>query len=232
VRSISLLKPRQLILCSSGVGTSLYIAPETLSRGRIERSVKYSNKIDSELLALFLLEPFADMRRATVYSLGIVFFEMFHPAFKTGMERIHVRRRSPSPTSQVLIALFAGLARVARTPGQIPTYLGHRQARSTYQDHPDLPRSRSGASSFAEGSSRFRIATATCGRRLHRRDYQASLCAPSGFDCYPELTRLRFNLQRTRERRTPKPLSPRSSTRPTRTDFARTSPTTSTTGKG
>ncbi|GJN93481.1 hypothetical protein Rhopal_006538-T1 [Rhodotorula paludigena] len=55
---------------TSGVGTSLYIAPEMMSRGRHERSVKYSNKID-------------------MYSLGIVFFEMWHP-FKTGMERIQV----------------------------------------------------------------------------------------------------------------------------------------------
>lgn len=31
----------------AGVGTSLYIAPESLSRGRNDRSVKYSNKIDS-----------------------------------------------------------------------------------------------------------------------------------------------------------------------------------------
>ncbi|BGP42492.1 eukaryotic translation initiation factor 2-alpha kinase [Rhodotorula kratochvilovae] len=55
---------------TSGVGTSLYIAPEMMSRARQERSVKYSNKID-------------------MYSLGIVFFEMWHP-FKTGMERIQV----------------------------------------------------------------------------------------------------------------------------------------------
>ncbi|GAA5921698.1 hypothetical protein JCM1841_007094 [Sporobolomyces salmonicolor] len=55
---------------TSGVGTSLYIAPETMSRGRQDRAVKYSNKID-------------------MYSLGIVFFEMWHP-FKTGMERIQV----------------------------------------------------------------------------------------------------------------------------------------------
>ncbi|SCV70247.1 BQ2448_1641 [Microbotryum intermedium] len=56
---------------TSGVGTSLYIAPETLSKTRTERSIKYSNKID-------------------MYSLGVVFFEMFHGPFKTGMERIHV----------------------------------------------------------------------------------------------------------------------------------------------
>ncbi|GAA5836580.1 hypothetical protein JCM9279_000433 [Rhodotorula babjevae] len=55
---------------TSGVGTSLYIAPEMMQRGRLERAVKYSNKID-------------------MYSLGIVFFEMWHP-FKTGMERIQV----------------------------------------------------------------------------------------------------------------------------------------------
>ncbi|KAI5477498.1 hypothetical protein MNV49_006345 [Pseudohyphozyma bogoriensis] len=62
---------------TSGVGTSLYIAPETLSRGRNDRSVKYSNKID-------------------MYSLGIVFFELFHP-FKTGMERIQVLRELRKP---------------------------------------------------------------------------------------------------------------------------------------
>ncbi|KAK4700699.1 eukaryotic translation initiation factor 2-alpha kinase 4, partial [Phenoliferia sp. Uapishka_3] len=62
---------------TSGVGTSLYIAPETLSRGRNDRSVKYSNKID-------------------MYSLGIVFFEFWHP-FKTGMERIQVLRELRKP---------------------------------------------------------------------------------------------------------------------------------------
>ncbi|KAL8287446.1 hypothetical protein RQP46_003304 [Phenoliferia psychrophenolica] len=62
---------------TSGVGTSLYIAPETLSRGRSDRSVKYSNKID-------------------MYSLGIVFFEFWHP-FKTGMERIQVLRELRKP---------------------------------------------------------------------------------------------------------------------------------------
>lgn len=38
--------------CAAGVGTSLYIAPEMMSRGRQERSVKYSNKIDSEPISL------------------------------------------------------------------------------------------------------------------------------------------------------------------------------------
>ncbi|BGP13397.1 hypothetical protein JCM10213_008556 [Rhodosporidiobolus nylandii] len=55
---------------TSGVGTSLYIAPEMMSRARNQRSAKYSNKID-------------------MYSLGIVFFEMWH-RFATGMERIKV----------------------------------------------------------------------------------------------------------------------------------------------
>ncbi|BGP00473.1 eukaryotic translation initiation factor 2-alpha kinase [Rhodotorula toruloides] len=56
---------------TSGVGTSLYIAPETINRGRQGRATKhYNNKVD-------------------MYSLGIVFFEMWHP-FKTGMERIQV----------------------------------------------------------------------------------------------------------------------------------------------
>ncbi|GAA5934949.1 serine/threonine-protein kinase GCN2 [Sporobolomyces koalae] len=57
---------------TSGVGTSLYIAPETLAPGRQDRGVKRvpSNKID-------------------MYSLGIVFFEMWHK-FSTGMERIQV----------------------------------------------------------------------------------------------------------------------------------------------
>ncbi|GAA6058806.1 hypothetical protein JCM10212_001922 [Sporobolomyces blumeae] len=57
---------------TSGVGTSLYIAPETLTPSRPERGVKRapSNKID-------------------MYSLGIVFFEMWHK-FSTGMERIQV----------------------------------------------------------------------------------------------------------------------------------------------
>ncbi|KAM0750676.1 Serine/threonine-protein kinase [Meredithblackwellia eburnea MCA 4105] len=62
---------------TSGVGTSLYIAPETLSRARSDRSVKYSNKID-------------------MYSLGIVFFELWHP-FQTGMERIQVLRELRKP---------------------------------------------------------------------------------------------------------------------------------------
>ncbi|GAA5860143.1 hypothetical protein JCM8547_009200 [Rhodosporidiobolus lusitaniae] len=53
---------------TSGVGTSLYMSPELMTRGGKQRSVKYSNKID-------------------MYSLGIVFFELWHP-FKTGMERI------------------------------------------------------------------------------------------------------------------------------------------------
>ncbi|GAA5975630.1 hypothetical protein JCM11641_003551 [Rhodosporidiobolus odoratus] len=56
---------------TSGVGTSLYIAPEMLARGRNDRSVKYSNKID-------------------MYSFGVTLFEMAHPPFATGMERIHV----------------------------------------------------------------------------------------------------------------------------------------------
>ncbi|KAK4057521.1 eukaryotic translation initiation factor 2-alpha kinase [Microbotryomycetes sp. JL221] len=62
---------------TSGVGTSLYIAPETLSRNK--QGHRYSNKID-------------------MYSLGITFFEMFHPPFKTAMERIQVLRglREPS----------------------------------------------------------------------------------------------------------------------------------------
>ncbi|GAA5975545.1 hypothetical protein JCM5350_002643 [Sporobolomyces pararoseus] len=57
---------------TSGVGTSLYIAPETLMPSRQDRGVKRapSNKID-------------------MYSLGIVFFEMWHK-FSTGMERIQV----------------------------------------------------------------------------------------------------------------------------------------------
>ncbi|GAA5826004.1 hypothetical protein JCM11251_000087 [Rhodosporidiobolus azoricus] len=55
---------------TSGVGTSLYIAPEMMNRGRSERNVKYSNKID-------------------MYSLGITFFEMWHP-FGSGMERVKV----------------------------------------------------------------------------------------------------------------------------------------------
>ncbi|GAA5881509.1 hypothetical protein JCM16303_005683 [Sporobolomyces ruberrimus] len=57
---------------TSGVGTSLYIAPETLTPSRQDRGVKRapSNKID-------------------MYSLGIVFFEMWHK-FSTGMERIQV----------------------------------------------------------------------------------------------------------------------------------------------
>lgn len=55
---------------TSGVGTSLYIAPETLHRGRAAATKHYSNKVD-------------------MYSFGILFFELWHP-FKTGMERIHV----------------------------------------------------------------------------------------------------------------------------------------------
>ncbi|GAA5903646.1 hypothetical protein JCM6882_003009 [Rhodosporidiobolus microsporus] len=55
---------------TSGVGTSLYIAPEMMTRGRQERNVKYSNKID-------------------MYSLGITFFEMWYP-FGSGMERVKV----------------------------------------------------------------------------------------------------------------------------------------------
>ena len=55
---------------TSGVGTSLYIAPETMTRGRAATSKHYSNKVD-------------------MYSFGIVFFELWH-SFKTGMERIHV----------------------------------------------------------------------------------------------------------------------------------------------
>ena len=55
---------------TSGVGTSLYIAPETMTRGRAATAKHYSNKVD-------------------MYSFGIVFFELWH-SFKTGMERIHV----------------------------------------------------------------------------------------------------------------------------------------------
>ncbi|GAA5862450.1 hypothetical protein JCM3774_002522 [Rhodotorula dairenensis] len=55
---------------TSGVGTSLYIAPETMTRGRAATTKHYSNKVD-------------------MYSFGIVFFELWH-SFKTGMERIHV----------------------------------------------------------------------------------------------------------------------------------------------
>ncbi|KAM0786774.1 hypothetical protein ACM66B_002209 [Microbotryomycetes sp. NB124-2] len=61
---------------TSGVGTSLYIAPETLSRSK--QGHRYSNKID-------------------MYSLGITFFEMFHPPFKTAMERIQVLRGLREP---------------------------------------------------------------------------------------------------------------------------------------
>ncbi|ORY86753.1 kinase-like domain-containing protein [Leucosporidium creatinivorum] len=89
---------------TSGVGTSLYIAPETLSRGRVERSVKYSNKID-------------------MYSLGIVFFEMFHPAFKTGMERIHVLRALREP--QVKFPPTWDAVKLARHTKIIQTCLVH-----------------------------------------------------------------------------------------------------------
>lgn len=55
---------------TSGVGTSLYIAPETMSRARAAAAKHYSKKVD-------------------VYAFGIIVFELWHP-FKTGMERIHV----------------------------------------------------------------------------------------------------------------------------------------------
>lgn len=38
---------------TSGVGTSLYIAPETMLRKKLDRNVKYSNKIDSEFIFSF-----------------------------------------------------------------------------------------------------------------------------------------------------------------------------------
>ena len=61
---------------TAGVGTSLYIAPETMARGRGGKN-QYSNKID-------------------MYSLGIVFFELWH-RFATGMERILVLRDLRKP---------------------------------------------------------------------------------------------------------------------------------------
>eukprot|EP00930_Biecheleria_cincta_P047815 TRINITY_DN33216_c0_g1_i1.p1 TRINITY_DN33216_c0_g1~~TRINITY_DN33216_c0_g1_i1.p1 ORF type:complete len:1572 (-),score=289.98 TRINITY_DN33216_c0_g1_i1:89-4804(-) len=61
---------------STGVGTALYMAPEVkgLKAGRDEG-----------------FRPYDD--RADMFSLGIVFFEMWRPAFFTGMERVQVLGR-------------------------------------------------------------------------------------------------------------------------------------------
>lgn len=98
----------------AGVGTSLYIAPEMMSRGRHERSVKYSNKIDSTSVSLNVLLACADVLRA-VYSLGIVFFEMWHP-FKTGMERIQVRLRLFLPSHLRLTLVSIQVLHALRRP--------------------------------------------------------------------------------------------------------------------
>jgi serine/threonine protein kinase len=53
---------------STGIGTPIYTSPELLT------SSTYSNKVD-------------------IYSLGIIFFEMVHPPFTTGMERLEVLKK-------------------------------------------------------------------------------------------------------------------------------------------
>lgn len=64
------------------IGTSLYIPPESMSRRpKAERTTKYSNKID-------------------MYSLGVVFFELWH-RFSTGMERIQVLRELRKPETKL-----------------------------------------------------------------------------------------------------------------------------------
>lgn len=73
-----------------------------MSRGRAERSVKYSNKIDSESSTLCRYFQI-DRCQWAVYSLGITFFEMFHPPFKTGMERIHVSHVEETALNSTLI---------------------------------------------------------------------------------------------------------------------------------
>lgn len=50
------------------MGTALYVAPELLQDNT---KVIYNQKVD-------------------IYSLGIIFFEMFHPPLETGMERITI----------------------------------------------------------------------------------------------------------------------------------------------
>ncbi|SGY15170.1 BQ5605_C013g07278 [Microbotryum silenes-dioicae] len=112
---------------TSGVGTSLYIAPETLSRTRTERSIKYSNKIDSEfredVRRPVLRDSFTCYREPTVYSLGVVFFEMFHGPFKTGMERIHVLRRLREP--EIRFPPSWDMVRLARHTKIVQTCLQH-----------------------------------------------------------------------------------------------------------
>ena len=52
---------------TTGIGTSFYVSPEMLNAN----GTKYNQKID-------------------MYSLGIIFFELMSPPFRTGMERIMV----------------------------------------------------------------------------------------------------------------------------------------------
>lgn len=61
------------------VGTALYVAPELM--GRASNS-KYNQKVD-------------------LYSLGIIFFEMCHRPFGTGMERVETLAALRSPKIQL-----------------------------------------------------------------------------------------------------------------------------------
>lgn len=61
------------------VGTALYVAPELM--GKASNS-KYNQKVD-------------------LYSLGIIFFEMCHRPFSTGMERVEILAALRSPKIQL-----------------------------------------------------------------------------------------------------------------------------------
>lgn len=61
------------------VGTALYVAPELM--GKASNS-KYNQKVD-------------------LYSLGIIFFEMCHRPFSTGMERVEILAAIRSPKIQL-----------------------------------------------------------------------------------------------------------------------------------
>jgi serine/threonine protein kinase len=82
------------------VGTALYTAPE-LSNAAIGKAVFYNQVRLIYLYFLLLhsvnLHTYYILQKVDIYSLGIIFFEMCHPPWETGMERVKTIASLRSP---------------------------------------------------------------------------------------------------------------------------------------